>query len=114
MCIRDRFQGPRRGTPIRGPHQLLAPSPSIRPLSPPLQMSAGATLKAVSFSTEDVLMAGDVAVETGTYSMTIEPKGGAAMEDMGRYRSVWKRQSDGSCKIERDISNTNIATAPSK
>jgi len=35
-------------------------------------------------------------------------------EDKGKYLSVWKRQSDDSWKIERDISNTNIATAPSK
>jgi uncharacterized protein (TIGR02246 family) len=57
--------------------------------------------------TEDVMVAGDVAVETGTYEMTVQPKGGKEIKDKGKYITVWKRQADGSWKIVRDINNSD-------
>ena len=65
-------------------------------------------VKDPKFTTESVEISGDLAVETGTYSMTLTPKDGKPMADNGKYITVWKRQADGSWKIFRDISNSNI------
>jgi uncharacterized protein (TIGR02246 family) len=64
-------------------------------------------LKDAKFTTDNVEVSGDLAVETGTYSMTVVPKGAKAMPDAGKYITVWKRQSDGTWKIYRDISNSD-------
>jgi uncharacterized protein (TIGR02246 family) len=67
------------------------------------------TVKDVSFTTTDVIVGGDLAVETGEYTMTLTPKaGGADMPDQGKYMTVWRKQADGSWKIVRDISNTSV------
>jgi uncharacterized protein (TIGR02246 family) len=66
------------------------------------------TIKDMSFHTDDVMIEGDMAVETGEYKMTLVPKGGKEMKDEGKYITVWKKQSDGSWKIVRDISNSNL------
>jgi len=71
-------------------------------------MFAAVDFKDVKFTTADVDVSGDLAVETGTFSMTITPKGGKAIEDKGKYITVWKRQADGSWKIHRDISNSDL------
>ena len=63
----------------------------------------------VKFTTQDVEVSGDIAVETGTYSMTVGPKGQKGAADSGKYITVWKRQADGSWKIHRDISNSDAA-----
>jgi ketosteroid isomerase-like protein len=67
------------------------------------------TLKDPKFHVEDVLVGGDLAVETGTYEWTVQPKKGKAMLDKGNYVTVWRRQPDGSWKIVRDISNSDRA-----
>jgi len=69
-------------------------------------MMAQMTLKDPKFHIEDVLVGGDLAVETGTYEWTVQPKKGKAMPDKGSYVTVWQRQADGSWKIIRDISNS--------
>ncbi|MCE9601450.1 MAG: SgcJ/EcaC family oxidoreductase [Gemmatimonadetes bacterium] len=71
-------------------------------------MMEGATFTDMKFTTEDVMLGGDIAVETGSNEMTITPKGGKAMVDKGKYITVWKRQADGSWKVVRDISNSNL------
>jgi uncharacterized protein (TIGR02246 family) len=72
-------------------------------------MMAQLTLKDPKFHIEDVLVGGDLAVETGTYEWTVQPKKGKAMPDKGNYVTVWQRQADGSWKIIRDISNSGRA-----
>jgi uncharacterized protein (TIGR02246 family) len=72
------------------------------------------TPKAMSFHTDDVMLAGDLAVETGTYDMTLQPKTGKAVTDKGKYLTVWKHQPDGSWKIIRDINNTSLPAAGAK
>jgi uncharacterized protein (TIGR02246 family) len=67
-----------------------------------------APVKEFTGKTEDVMVSGDVAVETGTYEMTLQPKGGKEMKDKGKYITVWKRQPDGSWKIVRDINNSDV------
>ena len=63
--------------------------------------------KEFSLKTDDVALGGDLAVETGAYDMTVQPKGGKEMKDKGKYVVVWKRQADGSWKILRDIFNSD-------
>jgi len=58
--------------------------------------------------TTDVMLAGDLAVETGTYEWTIQPKSGPAVKDTGKYLTAWKHQADGGWRIIRDISNSDI------
>ena len=78
------------------------------------QMGESMTLTAAAFNTDDVMIAGDMAVETGTYTMSMTPKGGKSMDDKGKYLTVWKRQADGSWKVERDINNTDMPPPGSK
>lgn len=59
-------------------------------------------------ATEDVIVSGDIALETGSYEWTMTPKGGKAMKDKGKYLTAWKRQADGSWKIIRDINNSDL------
>ncbi len=73
-------------------------------------------LKQMSFKeggakTEDVMLAGDLAVETGTSAWTFQPKSGAEVREKGKYLTVWKRQADGSWKIIRDINNSDLPAA---
>lgn len=65
-------------------------------------------LKAVQLRMTDVAVSGDFAVETGAYTLTIQPGSGTAMTDRGKYVVVWRRQPDGSWKLFRDIFNTNM------
>ncbi len=58
--------------------------------------------------TEDVMMSGDMAVETGSYTWTLTVKSGGELSDKGKYVTVWKRQTDGSWKIARDINNSDL------
>jgi uncharacterized protein (TIGR02246 family) len=65
-------------------------------------------VKDFKLTTDDVVVGGDLAVETGRYEMTFTPKGAPEMTDKGKYITVWKRQSDGSWKIFRDIANSDV------
>jgi uncharacterized protein (TIGR02246 family) len=71
-------------------------------------MLTQATVKEFNGKTEDLVIGGDLAVETGTYDEVYVPKGGKETRDKGKYINVWKRQPDGSWKIVRDIFNSDI------
>jgi ketosteroid isomerase-like protein len=75
------------------------------------QMMTQVTLKDPKFHIDDVLLGGDLAVETGSYEWTVVPKQGKPAPDKGKYVVVWQRQADGSLKIIRDISNSDGAPA---
>jgi uncharacterized protein (TIGR02246 family) len=70
-------------------------------------MFSQATLKDPKLVTTDLIVNGDLAIETGTYDWTVQPKKGKAVHDVGKYLTVWKRQPDGSWKIIRDIGNAD-------
>jgi uncharacterized protein (TIGR02246 family) len=55
----------------------------------------------------DVREAGDMTIEYGRYTLGIEPDGGAAVSDVGKYVVVHEAQRDGSTKIALDIFNSN-------
>ncbi len=58
----------------------------------------------------DVIVRGDLAVESGTYSGDIQPKtAGAPMaHDTGKYVVVWQRNNHGKWMILRDIYNSDM------
>jgi uncharacterized protein (TIGR02246 family) len=55
----------------------------------------------------DVREAGDLTIEYGRYTLGIEPEGGDAVTDKGKYVVVHEAQDDGSTKIVLDIFNSN-------
>jgi uncharacterized protein (TIGR02246 family) len=62
----------------------------------------------VKLTPGQVMVSGDIAVEDGTYEMTMTPKGGKAINDKGKYLVVYKRQADGTWKVFRDVFNTDL------
>ncbi len=64
-------------------------------------------LREATLETVDVEYLGDVAHEVGAYTLKIEPKGGQATTDRGKYVVVWKRDGDGPWKLAVDMWNTN-------
>ncbi len=64
-------------------------------------------IREATLQTVDVEYLGDTAYEVGAYTMKIEPEGGQAATDKGKYVVVWKRQDDGPWKLHVDIWNTN-------
>jgi uncharacterized protein (TIGR02246 family) len=59
----------------------------------------------------DVRETGDMTIEYGRYTLRIEPEGGEAMTEVGKYVVVHESQEDGSTKIVLDIFNSNMPTA---
>ena len=57
----------------------------------------------LTLSTDRVVQSGDIAYETGTYTMSM-----AAGNDRGKYLTVWRRQADGTWKIVADSINTSL------
>jgi uncharacterized protein (TIGR02246 family) len=55
----------------------------------------------------DVREAGNMTIEYGRYMLGIEPEGGEAMTQVGKYVVVHETQADGSTKIALDIFNAN-------
>ncbi len=66
-------------------------------------------IKDAQLETKHVEARGDLAVEVGQYTLTIQPEGAAAMTDVGKYVVVWK--DDGGWKLHIDIWNTNTPMA---
>jgi ketosteroid isomerase-like protein len=55
----------------------------------------------------EVREADNLTIEYGRYRLGIEPEGGEAVTDVGKYLVVHERQADGSTKIAYDIFNSN-------
>jgi len=67
-----------------------------------------ASIKDTKFTTDDVIVRGDLAIETGRLSWTAQPKTGKAVKEEMKYLTVWQRDSAGAWKIIRDISNSDL------
>lgn len=71
-------------------------------------MLGAMTMEDAKFATQDLIVAGDYAIETGAYVMTMKPKaGGKAATDSGKYLTAWHKQPAGGWKMARDIFNSN-------
>ena len=58
---------------------------------------------------EEVLVADDLAIARGMYTVTYVPHDGSASIPVdGKYTSTFQRQPDGSWKLYRDIFNSNV------
>jgi uncharacterized protein (TIGR02246 family) len=60
-----------------------------------------------SLSVEELRPAGDWAYERGAYTILLNPRAGGALQDRGKYITIYQRQPDGSWKTARDIWNSN-------
>jgi uncharacterized protein (TIGR02246 family) len=65
-------------------------------------------LRKLDFQTLEVGIDGDLAYERGVITMDIEPEGGPAMIDKGKYLVVMKRDAGGSWKVAVDIWNSDL------
>jgi len=63
-------------------------------------------VQSAALTTIDLGRSGDVAYETGTVALTIQPVGKEPTMASAKYLVVWKRQPDGSWKLHRDIWNS--------
>ena len=68
----------------------------------------GNTLRDVKGNVTDIMIGGDLAVETGTYAMTIIPKNGNSVTDKGKYIHVWKKSVGDSWKVVRYAPTSDI------
>jgi uncharacterized protein (TIGR02246 family) len=59
----------------------------------------------VTLTTVDVGESGDLAYEVGTALLTIQPEAQEPAMASAKYVVVWKRQTDGSWQLHRDIWN---------
>jgi len=61
-----------------------------------------------SLSVDEIQVVADWAFERGTYHITLNPRaGGDAIRDVGKYITIYHRQSGGNWGIARDIWNSN-------
>lgn len=52
---------------------------------------------------------GDLGYSRGTYELSYTDPSGKQISDHGKYITVWKKQSDGSWKVLRDIFNSDVS-----
>ena len=57
----------------------------------------------ITVRVDETTVDGDLAVQVGTYSETLQPTQGAAQVASGRFLFVWRRQADGSWKIAQGV-----------
>ncbi len=50
----------------------------------------------------------DIAVDKGTYTLDLTPKGKETMKDKGKYIIIWKQLKDGSWKILYDMYSSDL------
>ena len=64
-------------------------------------------MRDISFELVQIEFSGDLAYEVGAYRLNMQPEGGPAIADVGKYVVVFKRQGDGSWMIAADIFNSD-------
>jgi ketosteroid isomerase-like protein len=58
--------------------------------------------------TSEIVGLADLAYARGRYSMVLLPPGSPAVPDSGKYIEIWRKQSDGTWKLVRDIFNSDL------
>ncbi len=90
---------------------VLPSGPALKGKSEVTRMFAGmfvtSPVKALEPTRADLKVTGDVAVETGTFEVRMQPAGGKQMIDKGQYMIVWQRQPDGSWKMARGFNRSD-------
>lgn len=89
---------------------MMSNEPAARGHAPIAKSFAAMGMKMSEFklTTQDVIVSGDYAIETGSYALAgTPPKAAKPVHDVGKYLVVWKKQADGSYKILRDIANSD-------
>ncbi|OGS55270.1 MAG: hypothetical protein A3K60_05045 [Euryarchaeota archaeon RBG_19FT_COMBO_56_21] len=71
-------------------------------------------LKSATLSTIEAQRCGDEIREIGIYRLRIVPEHKKAYEDVGKYLTVWKVQSDGSWRLQKDIWNSDLPKKDTK
>jgi ketosteroid isomerase-like protein len=56
----------------------------------------------------EVAKSGDLAYILGSYNMTTKVAKGKPVTDHGKYLAIWKKQADGSWKVEADTWNSDL------
>lgn len=67
----------------------------------------------ISWTPDRVDVSDDLGFSSGAYEMSFKDPAGNTISDHGKYVIVWKRQADGSWKVVRDISNSDLPQATS-
>jgi len=90
--------------------RLLPPNGSVVTGTPDItafwQRSMNLGIKEARLETKHLEERADLAVEVGQYTLTIQPEGGDAITDVGKYVVVWK-EDGGAWKLHIDIWNTD-------
>lgn len=69
-----------------------------------------AGLRNLSLKTTEVYVEGNLATETGTYSLDMPmTEGGAPVHDTGKYMVLWKRSPTAGWQLFRDIFNSDVS-----
>jgi ketosteroid isomerase-like protein len=61
----------------------------------------------IHWTPDRVEASGDLGFSSGTYEMSFEDSG-RTVRHRGKYLIVWKKQPDGTWKVVRDISNSDL------
>ncbi len=89
---------------------------AMREALSPMFASEGFSLSFTTDETE-VARSGDLAYSTGTYEVTLNDAEGKPQSEKGKSVVVWKKQADGTWKVQADIWNSDApppGTAESK
>lgn len=72
------------------------------------QTSIQMGIKEVNTTVIDIQIDEDLAYRVGKYTLTIQPQNHPPVKDSGKFLDIWKRQADGSWKIQVDTWNSDI------
>jgi ketosteroid isomerase-like protein len=66
-----------------------------------------------TWAPEETFVSGDLAYQRGTFTVAATPKaGGTTRNTSGTFLRIYKRQTDGSWRMVRDMFNSDAPTAP--
>lgn len=73
-------------------------------------MSSGMKMTAFKSTVTDIMQAGNLVVDIGTYEITmmLPQMGDQPWSDHGKYMTLWEMQDDGSLKVKVETWNTDV------